>query len=115
MSSDRRKLKRRHLLYYLQVFAGSERRPVGHVVDITPEGVMLMTGREMATGETLDLQMMLPGDPGDVKELEFTATSLWCRRDVNPDLWDVGFKAEGLSVKERAIIETLIDDYGFRD
>jgi hypothetical protein len=112
---ERRKVKRRHLLYYLQVFTAGERRPVGHVVDITPDGVMLMTEREMAPGETLDLQMMLPGDPGEAVELQFKATSLWCRRDLNPDFWDVGFKTEGLPRKEAGIIETLIDDYGFRD
>ncbi len=112
---ERRKLKRRHLLYYLQVFKGPDNSLAGHVVDITPEGVMLMTGTEMAPGRTLELRMIMPGDPGDDRELQFTATSLWCRQDVNPDFWDVGFKTEGLSRKQAAAIETLIDDYGFRD
>jgi hypothetical protein len=112
---ERRKLKRRHLLYYLQVYNGPGQTLIGHVVDITAEGVMLMTSGERPTGETLNLRMVLPGEAGERNPLEFTATSLWCRRDVNPDFWDVGFKTEGLSRAQAGVIETLIDDYGFRD
>jgi hypothetical protein len=112
---SRRRLKRRHLVYYLEVTTGQDRRLVGHLVDITPDGVMLMTEREMQTGETLPLRMTLPGEPAEDQALEFEATSLWCRPDVNPDFWDVGFKTEGLSLEQASIIETLIEDYGFRD
>ena len=112
---SRRRLKRRHLVYYLQVTTGQDRGLVGHLVDITPDGVMLMTEREMQTGETLPLRLTLPGEPGEGQALEFEATSLWCRPDVNPDFWDVGFKTEGLSLEQASIIETLIEDYGFRD
>jgi hypothetical protein len=112
---ERRKLKRRHLLYYLQVYSGPAGIPIGHVVDITSEGVMLMTPEERPTGETLRLRMVLPGSGGENDALEFAATSLWCRRDVNPDFWDVGFRTEGLSRAQAGVIETLIDDYGFRD
>ena len=113
--AERRKLKRRHLLYYLRVHSAPEGQLVGHVADITPEGLMLMTERELPIGETLSLRMTMPGDPGERNSLEFEATSLWCRRDINPDFWDVGFKTEGLSRAQAGVIETLIDDYGFRD
>lgn len=112
---ERRKLKRRHLLYYLQVYGGPDGRMLGHLVDITSEGVMLMTEQAMPTGQTLPLRMALPGEPGGTNALEFEATSQWCHRDVNPDFWDIGFRTAGLTRKQLDAIETLIDDYGFRD
>jgi len=112
---ERRTPKRRHLFSYLQVCTGPDNRLVGHVVDITPEGVLLMTGSEIAPGRTLERRMLMPGDPGDARELLFNATSLRCRRDVNPDFWDVGCRTEGLSRNHAAAIEMLIDDYEFRD
>jgi hypothetical protein len=112
---ERRKLKRRHLLYYLRVYNADTRRLVGHLVDITPDGVLIMSDQAIRLGRSIRLRMNLPGPPRDNQALEFQATSLWRRRDVNPDFWDTGFQTMDLSRKQAVAIETLIEDYGFRD
>ncbi len=112
---DRRRLKRRHLLYYLRVTDTHTGRLIGHLVDITPDGVLIMSERRIRLGRTITLRMALPGQRGGGTGLEFEATSLWHRRDVNPDFWDIGFRTTALSRKQAAAIETLIEDYGFRD
>jgi hypothetical protein len=111
---ERRKLKRRHLIYYLRVFHRSTGRQVGHLVDLTPEGMLLMSERPIRVGRTLPLAMTLPSADGEQK-IEFDATSLWTSPDVNPDFYDTGFKFEKVSRRHLAELETLIDDYGFRD
>jgi hypothetical protein len=111
---ERRKVKRRHLIYYLRVFHRSTGRQVGHLVDLTPEGMMLMSERPIRVGRTLPLVMTLPSAAGEQK-VEFDATSLWTSADVNPDFYDTGFKFEKVSRRHLAQLETLIDDFGFRD
>jgi hypothetical protein len=113
--ADRRKVKRRHLIYYLRVFDRTSGRQLGHLVDLTPEGMMLMSERPIRVGRSLGLRMTLPSDAGREQTIEFDATSLWTSEDVNPDFYDTGFKFEKISRRHLAQIETLIDDFGFRD
>jgi hypothetical protein len=111
---ERRKVKRRHLIYYLRVFDRTNGRQIGHLVDLTADGMMLMSERPIRVGRTLGLKMSLPGNGGE-QTIEFDATSLWTSSDVNPDFYDTGFKFDKISGRHMALIETLIDDYGFRD
>jgi hypothetical protein len=113
--ADRRKVKRRHLIYYLRVFDRSSGRQLGHLVDLTPEGMMVMSERPIRVGRKVELKMTLPGDTEREQAVEFDATSLWTSEDVNPDFYDTGFKFEKISRKHLAQLETLIDDFGFRD
>ncbi len=45
--SDRISIKRRHLIYYLRVWNNKEDKVLGHVVDITTEGLMLISEQEI--------------------------------------------------------------------
>jgi hypothetical protein len=112
---ETRRLKRRHLLYYLRVSNARTRKLIGHLADITSDGVMLVSERRIRLGRTIPLRIALPGQPRGGQKLEFEVVSLWHRRDVNPDLWDVGCRTADLTRRQAATIETLIDDYGFRD
>jgi len=113
--TERRKLKRRHLLYYLRVYNAQTGRLLGHLVDISPGGVMVMSQCRRRIGRTVTLRMVLPNQPRRMKVVEFEATTKWCRRDVNPDFWDTGFETTKLTRKQAAALETLVEDYGFRD
>lgn len=90
-------------------------RLLGHLADITPDGVMLVSQNRRRIGRRITLRLTLPGEPRRRAAVEFDATTRWCRRDVNPDIWDTGFATVDLTRKQRAEIETLIDDYGFKD
>jgi len=113
--ADRRKLKRRHLLYYLRVYNADTGRLLGHLVDISPGGAMVMSQCRRRIGRTVALRIVLPNQPRRTEIVEFEATTRWCRRDVNPDFWDTGFETSGLTRRQAADLETLVEDYGFRD
>jgi hypothetical protein len=113
---ERRKAKRRHLLYYLRVYNARTGRLLGHLVDISPGGVMVVSPHRRRLGRTIRLRVVLPDPhPRRARRFEFEATTKWCRRDVNPDLWDTGLETTSLGRKQAGEIETLVDDYGFRD
>ncbi len=113
--SDRRILHRRHLIYYLKVFDRETDNLLGHLVDITEEGIMIVSETPFEEGKTLKMKMLLPREIEDKEEIEFDARSMWCRKDVNPSLYGVGFKFEYVDVLSRQIIFELIHEFGFSD
>jgi hypothetical protein len=89
---DRRKLKRRHLIYYLRVFEQGTNKLVGHLVDLTQEGIMLISENPIEVNKVYHLRMILPSRMGGNEEWLFDAESRWCNKDINPDFYDTGFK-----------------------
>jgi len=112
---EKRRLKRRHLIFYLRVFNAETNQLLGYLVDLTPEGIMLMSEEPVEKGEKFKLRMDLPEEYSDRAKIEFDAESVWTSTDVNPDFYDTGFKFSNVSHEERLIIEDIIDDLGFED
>ena len=113
--NEHRRLKRRHLLYYLRVIDRDAGQPIGNLVDITAEGLMLISPHPLGTGRVYRLRMELPPEVTPDDRLELDAESVWTRRDVNPALHVTGFRLLEPATASRHAIELLIDDYGFRD
>ena len=59
--AEQRHLLRRQLIYYLRVHDGTSSRVAGHVVDISPHGLKLITDHPVAVGERCRLRMSFPG------------------------------------------------------
>jgi hypothetical protein len=112
---NRRKLKRRHLIYYLKVFEVSSGRLFGHLVDITIEGCMLISKDPKEANRTFDLRMVLPSDIQGKNEVFFQARAVWCAMDINPEYHASGFQFINISMEDVLIIEQLINRFGFQD
>ena len=112
---DKRKFKRRHLIYYLRVFDNSNGELVGHLVNITVEGIMLISETPIQIGKHYELRMVLPAEILSKQELVFPAESVWCKKDVNPDFYAAGFQIGGIPIEDVGIIESLIRRHGFQD
>lgn len=112
---NKRKMKRRHLIYYLRVFDVKTGQLIGHLVDITAEGVMLISDKPIETGKDYQFRMALPSEIFNTEELIFNAHSVWCRRDVNPDFFACGLRISDISEQDLDIIDHLITNFGFND
>lgn len=112
---DRRSIKRRHLIFYLRVWETGSERLLGHVVDITTEGMMLIGDKPVPSGQTYTLEVRLPDTEGDLKPLRFTAISRWSDNDVNPDFYDSGFEFLETSPETIDTIRQMVEAYGFQD
>jgi c-di-GMP-binding flagellar brake protein YcgR len=113
--TGKRKLKRRHLIYYLNVYDTNTDRLLGQLVDITTEGMMLTSDDPIEENVFFELRMVLPEAIEAKEEILFDARSLYCRQDVNPDLYSTGFKFENISENDQKIIENLINEYSFHN
>lgn len=115
MAEDTRSLKRRHLIFYLEVFDDATGELIGHLVDITTKGVKVVSKEAIPSGRTLTLRMALPEGFAEATTLRFQATSRWSSNDVNPDFYDTGFLVDELDVKAVDVVHDLIQSLGFSD
>ncbi len=111
----RRGLKRAHLVYYLRVFTTDTHKLLGHLADITPEGLMLVSEHPIPTDREMNLRLVLPRAIDGKVEVEFGALSLWSRTDANPDFYDTGFRLVHIDEADRAVIRRLVEEFGFAD
>lgn len=112
---ERRKLKRRHLIYYLRVFDCANDHLVGHLVDITADGIMIISEQPIEMNKIFHFKMMLPSRIGGKEEWLFQAQSRWCSKDINPDFYDTGFMLINVAEKDLEVISNLIRGFGFQD
>lgn len=110
--AEQRRIKRRHLIYYLRVHDGTSSRVAGHVVDISPHGLKLITDHPVAVGERCRLRMSFPGRGSSRDELIVEAVCKWCRQDENPVYYLVGFQIQNLMPEEASFIQGLISEFG---
>jgi hypothetical protein len=114
MHNNKRQLQRIHLIYYLRIFDNDTGENIGHLVDITIQGLMMISETKIPTGQDFSLKMQLPGIITGREEIEFRAHSLWCKKDINPDFYVTGYKIKAITPQEAKTITALINAYGFK-
>ncbi len=114
---DKRKTKRKYLLYYMRVFDIDSQSPLplGNLVDITPKGAMLVSEKPLPVDVIFHLRLEVTDDVAEKPFIEFGAKSLWCKPDVDPHFYNTGFKILDLSSEDAKIVQRIVDVYGFRD
>jgi c-di-GMP-binding flagellar brake protein YcgR len=113
--NERRREKRKYLLYYTRVFDTQSHMQVGNLVDITARGAMLITHNPIPMDVNFNLKLELSDEVSDQPFMEISAQSLWCHADIDPALFNSGFKFLEVSPKNAQIIKTIVETFGFRD
>lgn len=112
---EKRRLKRRHLIFYLRVFNAQSDELMGYLVDLTSAGLMIMSEKPIESGKKYKLRMDLPKEYNERLDLEFDAESVWTNTDINPDFYNTGFKFYNVSQEAKQVIEDIIEDLGFEN
>ncbi len=115
MTPLRRRHKRRHLIYYLDVFEGDSDRLLGHLGDLTTEGLLLIDVEPLTLGQELDLRVVMPEVPGLSGALRTRATVRWLGKDKNPSIACAGCSFDPLSTDAQATLDLLCRLIGFED
>ena len=87
---------------------------VGNVADITSDGIMIISPQPIAVDQTFELRMDLPVDIFGIEYLDLDGRSIWCNPDIDPSLFNTGFKLENVPAEVSKIIEQIIKEYGIR-
>lgn len=112
---EKRKVARRHLVFYLRVFDGMSNRVLGHLADISTRGAMLISDVPITENQEYRLRMRLPREIAGKDEILLQATSRWCKRDTNPDFYVSGFRIKGLDPDHEESIRQLVEDFSVED
>ena len=112
---EQRQAVRRHLVFYLRIFDGMSSRVLGHLMDISPCGLMLLSDEPVVVNEEYRLCMRLPKEVSGSDEILFGALSRWCRQDENPDFYVTGFQIQDMDTETGKSVSHLIEEFGFQD
>jgi len=114
MTTGHRQLKRWHLIFYLRVFDNNTGELLGHLADLTTEGVMLVSDQDIPVGKDYVLKMEYPErDNRKQGSIILNAHSLWSNPDINSQFYDNGFKLIDPSAESVTILRELIDELAF--
>ena len=114
-ASNKRRMQRRHLIYYLEAIDRNTDKSIGFLVDITTEGIMLMSETPIETGKMFHLRILLKTDLSEKKYLNFDGKSKWCKKSINTEIYDTGFELINAEISEFKEIEEIIDALGFNN
>lgn len=112
---DKRTVPRRHLVFYLRIFDGMSSNVLGHLVDISSRGVMLVSDAPIQENQDYRLRMRLPREINGRSEIMLEATSRWCKADSNPDFFITGFQIRRLDQEFAGYIQHLIEDFSIEE
>lgn len=103
---DERKLTRKTLSYFIDVYNEQEDIPVGLLVDISDEGMMINFRQELAIGECYNLAVPCEDKRG-AEKVPFKAQSIWCKKIGEGGNYDVGFKLLDASPAAQNVFDEL--------
>ncbi|HEY5602787.1 MAG TPA: PilZ domain-containing protein [Gammaproteobacteria bacterium] len=110
-----RSQQRWNLVQYLRVVKAENNELLGHLVDITTEGMLLISEQSIPLQCTFNLRMEIPADDAIPQMIALTAQSLWTKKDVNPAFHDTGFRLIDPSKRAISAITRLIEELNFEN
>ena len=111
--ADRRKHKRKHMIYYSKVFDENTDNVTGRLVNLSAEGMMLINEKPIESDKSFRFRMVLPDEIEGKIIITLDMTSRWSRGDMNSDYYDTGFQLRNRNRKNTEIVKRLMKDYSF--
>jgi hypothetical protein len=84
---------------------------IGRVVNISSEGLMLLSDEPMVTGSVYQLDLLLPNPVRDQQKVAFAAEAVWCTEASQPESYWSGFHIIDIANEDVLIIDELILDW----
>jgi len=109
---EKKAIKRHHLPHYLLVFNRVTNKPLGSIVNISNQGMILVSKHKLLTHAQFNLQMKVPAPKG-IKKINFEAMSHWCKQEVSPGHYDTGFSFPNPPEELKALIRALSEYFTF--
>ena len=109
---ERRKQQRRHIYFYSRVFDENTHELAGRLVDISREGMMLVSDRPIEADLNFKFKLVFPSPISGKKALVLEARSRWSKNTGTQDLFDNGFELINVSIQNARMIDGLLKNTG---
>ncbi|HLO17353.1 MAG TPA: PilZ domain-containing protein [Anaerolineales bacterium] len=112
---DRRRLPRKDIMSYSQVFDLSQGKLIGYLGDLNLIGAMVIGDESLKMGDKLTISIQLPELPkiNDTR-LTLPVRIVWCHPDISPEYFNIGVEFDLVTDEQQKIIEAVIENYEFR-
>lgn len=112
---ERRKQERKNLAAYTQVYDLYGGVLIGYLGDLSLQGAMVITEKQMQPDIELTLGIEIPEIPNvKATRMSLPARVAWCEQDLSPQYFNVGFEFKDVTAQQRILIESIIANYEFR-
>ncbi len=111
---ERRKIKRKILMFFARVYDKDSREFIGHLADLTRDGAMIISQLPIDVGKEFRLNVELPRGEFSRGFLNFRAKSVWGHPDLDPKYYNTGFKLLEVSAEDLEIVDKILQGYGIR-
>ena len=112
---ERRKLPRKDLMSYSQVFDISQGKLIGYLGDLNLIGAMVIGDEARKVDDKLNISIQLPELPKiDASRLSLPVRVVWCHQDISPEYFNIGMEFDLVTDEQKNIIEAVIENYEFR-
>jgi len=108
---DARKHTRGHTNDYFIAYNTDTGLAIGRLRNLTPEGIMLISGDPVEVPTTIQCRMSLPQYIDGFNEIYFAIESRWCRENLRGGWFEVGFCFQDLPERSKQIIDVLIEEW----
>ena len=111
LDAEQRKLTRKRLNASLRVFDRGNGQRAGRLVDITMEGLMIVSTEPIESNRTFHFSMVLPTEIKGNNTVSFSCESMWCKNANYSNHFGTGFRIIEMSTDDIEILELLIRGY----
>lgn len=112
--TNQRSIQRHQLPYYLNVFNRFTDKPLGFIGNLSETGLMLISPYPLMVDARFEMRLKIPGQHGQLRCVDFTATYRWSCEDVTPGSFDSGFEMVSAPSEIRHMIDALHHYFSFR-
>jgi hypothetical protein len=110
---ERRKIDRRNVSYYLPVMDTITQQVIGHLIDISPIGLMMDSKIPVPSNLKYYLRMDLMEEIAGQDSVEFAAITIWCRPDaIQPFMYNAGFHIVEIAPGDLEVVKQIAERYG---
>jgi hypothetical protein len=109
---ERRTAPRRKFSLYLRVLDDDTQKQIGHMVDVSPDGLQLETSEALPLNKDYYLRVELTPELGDRPFMIFIAKVKWSKPGNIPMLFKNGFQIVEMMPDDKEIFLNILKKYG---
>jgi hypothetical protein len=109
--SERRKQARKATNDYFMVYDRRTNHLVGRVLDLTPDGAMMISETPVPEQVTIECKMHMPRMIGRRRYVYFDAACKWCRKNRRLGWYETGYALLNVSPEDQELIDYLIGEW----
>ncbi len=105
---DYRHRPRKNTPHVVKAYDADGGKYLGRIVDITADGMMLVTKGQLTVGRTMQLRIVLPVMVQHRTDVVLESKVVWSEQDNNPSYSKCGFKFTNVSGEDGFLLEDVM-------